>query len=1171
MGVRFTEDQKKVIDLRDRNILVSAAAGSGKTAVLVERIITRLTKDENPINVYELLVVTFTEAAASEMKERIRAAIENALEDDPENMHLQRQATLIHHAQVTTIHSFCLSVIREYFHTIDLDPGFRIGEEGEMKLLKRDALESVLEEAFVRGDEEFLDFVESYATGRDDKKLEDMILQVYEYSRSYPNPEKWLSDCVKMYDVQTLEAFENSYIVQMIVDEIKKQLLDVQENLQYASELCAEEDGPAAYGSAISADLSLVRDLLGQKDFCGMYEIFSRLKWERLGTNRKKEVSVYKSEQVKNIREESKKIIGKIAEEYFFEEPEELQKDLLATKSKIQVLIQLVKEFQIAFQKKKQDKNIIDFGDMEHYALQILTENPSVAKEYQERYQEIMIDEYQDSNFLQEAILTSVSRISEGQYNIFMVGDVKQSIYRFRLSRPELFMEKYHTYSEEGGNQQKVDLHKNFRSRAEVLDSVNFIFQQTMKKSFGGIEYDDKAALYVGADYEDTEGNETEICILETKDLDTDENKRELEAKMIANRIKKLLEEYCVRDKQTGTYRKARYSDIVILTRSLVGWTDVFLRVLTQEGIPAYSVSKEGYFETREIKLLLDYLKILDNPKQDIPLVAVLNSVFANFSNEELAVIRSRGEGKCFYDRMIFYLEHGEEKLCEKIQSFLDTFLKFRKKVPYTAIHTLLAQIMEETGYSEITATMPAGQQRIANVEMLLEKAIQFESTSYKGLFHFVRYIEQLHKYDVDYGEASIVDEGSDVVRLMSIHKSKGLEFPIVFVAGMEKQFNMMDVRSSVVIHPELGVGLDFVDVSKRIKIPTILKKLIQVEIQRETISEELRVLYVALTRAKEKLIMTGTVTDFEKKQTNLQNLSMRKEEGLPYIKLISAKTYFDWVLAAYYHKQSAPMELNVSEPWELYASSAAEEIAENMTRQVLLQWDTEQTYERKMKDQIEEQFSYSYPYARNPKIKQKTSVSELKKRSYLEEEEIEEETVIPLLPRFVQEETEVTGASRGTAYHKVLEILDFTKTYDAKSLEAAIQEMTMQGHLTKEAADVIKYDDILGFLDSSTGKRVRGAARFGKYHAEQPFVLGEMQEDGEMTLVQGIIDVYFEENEELVVLDYKTDRIWKDSEFIEKYKVQLDYYAKALERMTGKKVKQKIIYAFQTKREIEV
>ncbi len=1173
MGVVFTEEQQKVIDLRNRNILVSAAAGSGKTAVLVERIITRLTKDPSPINVDELLVVTFTEAAASEMKERIRNAIEKALEENPQNIHLQRQATLIHNAQVTTIHSFCLSVIREYFHTIDLDPGFRIGEEGELKLLKRDVAEELLEEKFAEASPEFLNFVESYATGKDDKKLEEMILQVYEYSRSYPEPEKWLSYCVDQYNVPTLEAFENSVEVKRVLQEVNRQFVDMQRELWYAMELCESSDGPAAYGNAISADLAFVRDVLAQKSFSGMYAVISKLKWERLAANRKKEVSEEKIGIVKRIREDNKKIVERLVEYYFSEEPEILQKELYAARESAELLVHLVEAYAKLFQKKKRDKNLIDFSDMEHYAFQILTENEgAVAKEYQERFQEIMIDEYQDSNFLQEAILTSVSTVSRGKYNIFMVGDVKQSIYRFRLSRPELFMDKYYSYTKEEGNCQKIDLHKNFRSRKEVLYSVNSIFRQTMRKSFGGIDYDDDAALHVGASYEETEGNETEICLLDMEEFPEDVKEREVEAKMIAHRIKELKENYLVLDKETGAYRKAKYSDMAILTRSLVGWTDVFLRILTEEGVPAYSVSKEGYFETREIKLLLDYLRILDNPRQDLPLVAVLNSSFANLTNEELALIQGGGEGKTFYDRMLFYSANGSDrKLRNKIQAFLETFLVFRNKVPYTAIHKLLRDILDETGYGDYVSAMPAGEQRMANVEMLLEKAIQFESTSYKGLFHFVRYIEQLRKYDVDYGEASIVDEGSDVVRMMSIHKSKGLEFPIVFVAGMRKQFNFMDVRGSIVIHPELGIGLDVVDVKRRVKTSSILKRIIQYEIQKETVAEELRVLYVALTRAKEKLIMTGTVSNFESMEQIYSHLAERGNQQLPYSFLTGAKNYFDWVLPAFYCDRNTPIKMRQMSYEKLRMESAAEKTAGIWSKSVLHNWDTDTVYDQNMKEKLEESFSYVYPYKNDPKTKQKVSVSELKKRIYLEEEEIEEEEVIPLLPKFMQENTQLTGASRGTAYHKVLEVLDFSRDYDAELLANEISVMVENGLLTKEMEACINLEDILVFLQSPIGRRVQKATQNHLYHAEQPFVLGETLEDGELTLVQGIIDVYFEEDEELVVLDYKTDRIWKDQEFIDKYKVQLDYYAKALEQMTGKRVKQKIIYSFNKQKEIEI
>ena len=1201
MGVKFTTEQQQVIDLRNRNILVSAAAGSGKTAVLVERIIARLTRDESPIDVDRLLIVTYTEAAAAEMKERIRNAIEKALEENPEDAHLQRQSTLVHHAQVTTIHSFCLSVIREYFHTIDLNPGFRIGEEGELKLLKRDVLEELLEACYEEGKPEFYNFVECFASGRDDKKIEEIILQLYEYSRSYPNPEAWLDACAKRYEVSSVEELENVSFVSTILEEVRRLLKDVEESVLFAKNICDEEDGPKAYVSTLDSDLRMIMGLQKAVTYTEMESIFSQLKWERLATNRDKTVSGEKIEIVKGIRDEYKKTIGAIREDYFYDSPEQLQQELLNSQMNMEVLAGLVKAFSKAFSQKKQSKNLIDFNDMEHYALQILTKEvdgelvPSlVAEEYQEKFEEVMIDEYQDSNLVQEAILTSVSSVSKGKYNVFMVGDVKQSIYRFRLSRPELFMKKYGTYSSEDSVEQKIDLYKNFRSRREVLDGTNFIFEQIMTSKLGGIAYDEKAALHVGADYEAYPDNETEVCFVDTSDLYQDENVRELEARAVAGEIKKLVGSHMIFDKKENTYRKAKYSDVVILVRSLKGWADTFLHIMGQEGVPAYSGSKEGYFETREIQMILDYLRILDNPRQDIPFTAVLRSPFLGLSNEELAIIRNNGEGKNFYEKTCDYSESGKcDSLRESLHKFLNQFERIRDKVPYTAIHSLLWEIMDETGYDNYVAALPAGEQRMANLEMLVEKAIAFESTSYKGLFHFVRYIEQLHKYDVDYGEASVVEESMDVVRLMSIHKSKGLEFPIVFVVGMDKQFNMQDARASIVIHPELGVGLDAIDMEMRTKTPTLLKRMIQKEIQKESVAEELRILYVAMTRAKEKLILTGTVKNMDNVLKQCASLNNRGEIELPYTRLVKAKKYFDWIIQALYRNQvmagtlqdfgvNAPFqnplyfrEVPIKVRWitqdEITTARVEEAFHGMVTKQILQKWNTEEVYDENMRMQLEEQMFFSYPYETEQKTKQKISVSELKKQAYLEEEEIEEEVVIPLLPKFLQTEAEVSGAARGTIYHKVMELLDFSEEYDSEKLKVALADMVASEMMTEEMASCVCIDDILRFLQSPIGRRVQKACQRRMIYKEQPFVLGDDQLHDEITLVQGIIDVYFEEDGELVVLDYKTDRVWHEEELKERYQVQLDYYAKALECVTNKRVKEKIIYSFTMHKEIEV
>lgn len=1256
MGVQWTEEQQKVIELRNRNILVSAAAGSGKTAVLVERIIRILTDSENPVDVDRLLIVTFTEAAAAEMKERIREAIEKELENRPEDVHLQRQATLIHSARITTIHSFCLSVIKEHFHVIDIDPGFRIAEEGELKLLKQDVLEDLLEECYGDGNKEFLEFVEKLGSGRNDRRLEGLILQLYEYSRSYPQPEKWLEQCAQTYkpclketevsDKQNMaeqgeaagqqkmseqpenESREPLYFTKAL-EQVKQYLGDIQKLLHQGIRICEEPDGPYMYAEMLEADQEMLEQILKADTFARLYERISNLKWKRLSSKKDPYVNPEKRDQIKALRDQVKKLVKDLNGTYFYEEPKELLADMESSYGTMKVFTELVKRFGEEFAAQKQSKNMIDFSDMEQFALRILTEEkegelvPSpVAREYQEQFVEVMIDEYQDSNLIQEAILTSVSTVSRGKNNIFMVGDVKQSIYRFRLSRPELFMEKYDKYDTQDSDCQRIDLHRNFRSRTEVLDSVNDIFRRIMRNELGGIVYDEQAALYPGAAFEPllredgTSVNETELLLLDTSDSERPEEEgeaeyaegtgTELEARMVAKRIHELVRTGQVKDKKTGKLRKARYQDMVILTRSIKGWAEVFSAVLMEEGIPAYASSREGYFEAYEVSVLLDYLRLLDNQRQDVPLTAVLTSPFAGLKAGHMAEIRTAYPEGTFYEAVEYYVNAGSQESAEEfgreqadgeegtaqtwqageLWKRLDAFYRqlehFRNLVPYTAIHELLWKIIEETGYGLYIAAMPGGEQRAANVEMLVEKAAAFEGTSYKGLFNFVRYIEQLQKYDVDYGEANIADEQSDTVRIMSIHKSKGLEFPIVFVAGMGKQFNTQDMKGTMIIHPEWGVGIDAVDLKRRTKIPTFLKKMIQREVLLENLGEELRVLYVAMTRAKEKLILTGQLPEAESVLEGTARQEDSRQEGtLPFFRLAGARRYLDWVLPAICGRK-APIRIYVRSSWEAALLDAAEEKGEMLARDVLEHWDTDHVYAPELKARLEEQAGFIYPYENARKLKMKFTVSELKKRTYLSEESgdlpYEEPDVIPLIPEFLQEQGELAGASRGSAYHKLLELLDFTKEYGEEELKSTISRLREEKKLSEEMAACIRIKDILDFLHCRSGKRMHKAALQSLLYKEQPFVLGvdakevyPEETSGEVILIQGIIDVYFEEDGELVVLDYKTDQVRKGSDLKEKYHAQLEYYAEALELLLGKPVKEKIIYSFTLKEEIEV
>jgi len=1250
MGVTWTKEQRQVIDLRDRNILVSAAAGSGKTAVLVERIISMLTRDAAPVDVDHLLIVTFTEAAAAEMKERIRAAIEKKLEECPDNEHLKQQATLIHNARITTIHSFCLSVVKDHFHAIDIDPGFRTGEEGELKLLRQEVLSEVLEEKYREGSRRFLDFSLAYGSGRDDKKIEELILKIYDYSRSYPDPGEWIGQCVEAYRAESPEELEKTEAVRLAVERARGYLREAESLLESGLGICMEADGPSVYEPALLSDQKVIERLLLAGSFGEMAKAAADISWVRLAANRDKTVSKEKAAQVKAIRDEVKGIVKDLTGQYFYQSTEGMLEDLRACRPAMEELAQLTLLFAARFEEKKRSQNMIDFSDMEQYALRILTEKteeefcPSaVAREYQEQFREIMIDEYQDSNLIQETILTSISTVWSGRYNIFMVGDVKQSIYRFRLSRPELFMEKFHTYEadvQDGAcHKQRIDLHKNFRSRREVLDGVNYIFRQIMTQELGGIVYDDQAALYAGADYRDGDNLETEVLVIdsglapweETEDtgsppgVQTEEawgnpadiktedaggrpagqkgagkpgsgtsagiTDRELEARAIAGRIRRLREGHQVVDKKTGEFRPVRYSDIVILTRSVRGFADVFTEVLNKEGIPAYAGTREGYFAAQEIGVLLDYLRVLDNQRQDIPLAAVLASSFGGLTEEELAQIKSEYRTLAFCKAVNAYRFAGNDPAIQrKLEECLGQMEAFRRIVPYTPVHELLWRILEETGYGDYVSALPGGEQRQANLDMLVEKARSFESTTYKGLFHFVRYVEQLKKYDVDYGEASIEDEQSDTVRIMTIHKSKGLEFPIVFVAGMGKRFNMQDARSSVVLHSRMGVGLDAVDIEKRTKSPSIVKKVMQKEEALDSLGEELRVLYVAFTRAKEKLIITGTVPDLEKKSSGYEMAGTQQGETLSFGRLSKANTYWDWILPAL---AGLPKDVPIVKKTLTFEDIVREEVEEEtvgrITKTMLEQWDTDTIYEPETHEALKEQFSYTYPFAGSHHEKMKFTVSELKKRIYLLESAgedpgefgempYEEPDVVPLIPRFLQEEEELTGASRGTAYHRLMELLDFTREYDEAALMEAVRGFTEEGKMSQDMADCICGEDILGFLACPAGQRMKEAAKRRKLWKEQPFVLGVNaaeiypgEQEGEQILVQGIIDVYFEEEDGLVVLDYKTDKIFEGEELAEKYHAQLDYYGKALEQMTLKRVKEKILYSFTIKKEIGV
>lgn len=1236
MGRNWTEEQKQVISLRNRNILVSAAAGSGKTAVLVERIIQKLTDPVNPVDIDRLLIMTFTRAAAGEMKERISAALEAALYEDPDNENLQRQSALIHTAQINTIDGFCGYLIRNYFHLIDLDPGYRVADEGELRLLREDVLETLLEMRYAEKNPGFLEFVECYASGKSDDGIREIIFQVYESAMSNPDPEQWLLDALHYYQIENIEALRETETMHLLWKAAKEELQEAERIVLEAKEICIEDGGPYLYEDALNEDLNLIRQaevLTEKQDYNAMAALLRKPAFARLSTKKAPDVEPEKKEMVKALREEMKDSLKELGNRLFPGNEEEILETIKASGKSMEALVTLVLDFSNLFSEKKREKNLLDFTDMEHFALKILMqkqEDGSVqmsqaAAELSEKYDEVMVDEYQDSNLIQEFLTTCVSGWINQRKNIFMVGDVKQSIYRFRLARPELFMEKYHRYQTSDADEQRIDLHKNFRSRAEVLDSVNYIFRQVMGEDLGGISYDDAAALYPGAVFPeggDPAFRKTEVLLVEKdgeeiQDEQGSDDIREMEALSVVHRIKNMVGKELIVDAKSGEYRPIGFGDIVVLLRTASGWAETFSQVFEASGIPAYTASRTGYFSALEIVTVLNYLRVCDNPRQDIPMAGVLRSPMVGCTTEELAMLRSEMPDGSLYESVCAYLEDGQftffmdekkENLKQKLIAFLGQLNRMRELSEYTPIHELIVKVLKETGYGSFARALPGGEQRSANLNMLVEKAMDYEKTSYRGLFNFIRYIEKLQKYEVDFGEVNLSDAGSGAVRIMTIHKSKGLEFPVVFLCGMGKQFNFRDTNARLLVHPDLGLGADAILPKERMIVSTVHKQMIRREIQRENLGEELRVLYVALTRAKEKLILTGTIGKLEKQVQTLSSLMDRTENLVPLGNRMKAKNYWSFVLPALarhramddlyheygigvsspaaFHNASAEFEIQVLTAADLTEREILSQVNAEIREEYLKNWDPEKVYDAKIREILKERFEYEYPFEYLKEIPVKVSVSELKKRSHVPEEEQEESmfferNLIPLVPKFASEEEEIfTGAARGTAYHRVMECLDYKVVENDTQIQEQIKKMEDQKKLQPVEAECIRISDIRRFLKSPIGDRMKVAAEKRLLYREQPFVISEKASvlnplwDGEQTvLVQGIIDAYFMEDDEIVLVDYKTDKVRKGDEqkLIDLYHVQLEDYARALERMLKRKVKEAYIYSFTLGKEIRL
>ena len=1216
MERKWTPAQKSAIDTRDCNVLVSAAAGSGKTAVLVERIISMITDPDKNIDIDRLVVVTFTKAAAAQMKDKIRKALDSMLDENPGDMNLLRQITLLNNAQITTIDSFCLWIIRNHFPEVNLDPGFRIMDEGEKKLIENDVLEDVLEEFYAEADEEFFNLVDAFGMGRDDSGLVSIIDKIYRFSRSNPWIDEWFDECMLVYDDET---YDNPAIKELY-DSIKNTLFDYRDKYNRLVDICSEPAGPAAYTGALQSDLLGINEMINSQDFGELGRKIRTFSFEALSRKKDAGADPDIKEYVKGQRKLFKDYIGRLNDKIFLKEDDGIFADMQGAGIQIRTLLKVAKVYAKRVSEVKREKGIIDFNDMEHLALSILVKKEDGKLVYTEtadklanRFEEILIDEYQDSNQLQEVILNAVSktRLTGENNNIYMVGDVKQSIYKFRLACPELFIEKYDTYGETGDNV-RIELQKNFRSRENVLECANDVFSHIMNKNFSGIGYDESVRLNAGfpyPEYSDSnygdEANKSTDVILISSENEEEATTRELEA----DRLAKLIEEIAssgvnVYDADENIYRPAEYRDIVILTRSVTGWADTFADALMDRGIPAYTDSSTGYFSVREIQVILSMLTIVDNPVQEISLAAAMMSYFGGFTAADLGLVRKLGREHAdknvhnnLYEHLKVVAALGEagkmheadvKQLSGKCALFLAKLTEYRDKSSVESLYDLCWEIIYDSGYYDYVGTMPAGAQRQANLNVLLERAAGYGKSSYSGLFNFLRYIERLKKFDEDFAEGAASLDNENLVRIMSIHKSKGLEFPIVILAGAHKSINFMDATAPVLVDQNLGIAVDYVDLERRTKTPTIIKGAMARRIVRESIAEEERLLYVAMTRAREKLIITGVVKDADKTLDKYRESAKQLEADgmLSFADSENIKNYLDMIMPVCLMdsdklKGSFKVMVDDGEDSEAGVSEAAKTENEADVADKDLNIQPEVSVGYPSLDELPE-----YVQADNAAGRMKLTVSQLKamqaeddseENAYMDESvkaaEIAERSdeSDSIIPKFISgEEVKLAANERGSAYHRVMECLDYSVSVNLDGVKADINRMLETGKMNELQVKSVNPWGINTFVQSDIGRRVANAMNNGSVRREQPFVF-----EYEGQLIQGIIDLYFEEDGELVIVDYKTDRVMKgeagEKELVKRYAIQLDYYAKALTQLTGKKVKEKIIYSFALGKELSV
>jgi len=1214
--VNWTKEQQDAIFEKDSNILVAAAAGSGKTAVLVERIINKIINEK--VDIDKLLVVTFTNAAASEMRERVLEAIYKKLEENPEDESLQRQITLLNKASICTIDSFCLEVVRNHFYELEnISPNFRIGDTTEIELLKQETIEDIFENKYESENEDFLKLISVYTSYKDDFPLKDLILKIYSYIQSNPFPQKWLREKVEMFNLSDKleEDFSKTPWGDTLLLELEDELIDhivtlekVEEDLSYDPEL-------DKFQKVIRDDIEKLKVLKNNVDnWDKSYNINQDLKfiqWPR------KKVDSDTKEIAKSIRDNVKERMKKVFDKILICNSKEANEDINDMYHILVKLQNMILEFEQEFTKRKREKNIVDFNDIEHLALNILLkenkegdiEKSQIAKKYQEKFIEVVIDEYQDSNLVQEFILTSVSK----ENNIFMVGDVKQSIYKFRQAVPKiLFLAKYETYKKKEDKFQnddlKIQLFKNFRSKENILQFTNLIFENIMSNILGEIEYNEDEYLNLGANYEEiSQDGKTEINIInmaKEEELEEESEEKEeklediqIEARFVANKIKKLIDEkFQVWDKKQNKYRDITYKDMVILLRATSNSAPIYEQEILNLEIPVFSDSSQSYLDSIEIQTIMNLLKVIDNPVQDIPLVSVLRSNIAKFTDDELIKIRLIDKYDDFYTCMQKAKVSQEKELGEKIKEFLDKLDDWRNRQEYLALDELIWKIYSDTGFYNYCGLMPNGLLKQANLKMLFERAKQYETSSFKGLYNFILFINKLRLSSGDLGAAKVIGENDNVIRIMSIHKSKGLEFPVVFLSSTGKEFNFMDLQENILLHQDMGIGVKYIDYEKQVQYDTLSKAAIKNKMKIETLAEEMRILYVALTRAKEKLIITGIKKDYEKEIIKLREQAERYRkigDKINPIVVKKYKKYIDWILLVYCYQKSKIEEIvniNIYNKKELMKTFKKK--TENEESNVLEILEQKEVLDEKIKE-IEEELNYVYKYNLSTKIPTKSSVTKIKEieqENIFNEENVqktisevwEEDKNINISfpsPKFIKEvnDDKLTGAQKGTLLHLCMQKLNIYEKYDLEKIKDMINSLVAKEIITKKEAENINIFNIFKFTESNIWKELTNAKEIYK---EKPFYINipakEIYKEKveENVLVQGIIDLfYINEKNELVLIDYKTDYVeyGKEQELINKYKKQLELYKKALEGSLNKKVENIYIYSTYLGKELEV